>query len=133
MDQGGQPAAMKLVLLFIANLSDAESALDGGRCAVNHKEVRTGRSLRLAPALFPVPQSVDAESKSGCERVLGHSELPSDRLHIDMPGHVDAISLLGSMALRISHGLFQALTNAGCRSAHCLGLRYVSTKSFVKR
>ena len=104
--------------------SYAERSLDGRRCAIDDEEVRPCRPLRFALALLPVPQRIDAETESRGERLLSHPEFPSDRLHIDLGGHVDAIRLPGSATLRVSNGLFQALPNTVCCSAHRLGLRY---------
>src|SRR5258708_259589 len=79
-------------------LRSAECLLNGDWRAIDYQQVCPRRSLRLALALLPVTERVDAESEPRGERVLRPAGLRSDGLDVDMLGHVDTIGLLGCTA-----------------------------------
>jgi len=123
--RGGRSSATRTRQLISAGSSSRPSRsrysqrpFHCARRAFDDQEVRAGRPLRLASALFPVSKGVDAEPVARGERLLRQAKFRADRLDVDVLRNVYAISARLTLGLRVSNRLFQPSTDAVCRPAH---------------
>jgi hypothetical protein len=88
-----------------------------GARSMNQK-IGACRPLGLAHALLPMAKRVDAEPEPGGERLLGHAEPRSDRLHVDRLRDMDAVGLGVSLAPGVGNRLLEAAPDAVRYLAH---------------
>ena len=89
-------------------------------------------AIEGSPSVAGFPTSESQKSRgAGLSQPYGTTAKSEIRVYIHVRGHVDAMGALCGLPLRISNGLFQALSNTRCCLARRCFLRYVSTSNFV--
>src|SRR5215217_2140541 len=119
--------SMVLEACIGASGSRRQRARDRVRLFLHDLEENARASLRLPPALLPVPHGGEGKAVRRRECLLREPERRADAPHVDAVGHVDAVARAIRRSVEISRGVVEPGDNLIERPLGHLRLRYLET------